>query len=38
VVDAEDYEANAQLYASATATAASALANYTTNQLMMMGV
>lgn len=38
VVDAEDYEANAQAYASAASIAASGLANYTSNQLMMMGV
>lgn len=38
VVDAEDYEANAQAYASAAATAASKLATYTSSQLMMMGV
>ena len=38
VVDAEDYETNAQLYASAASTASSAIANYTSNQLMMMGV
>jgi len=38
VVDAEDYEANAQLYAEAAATAASALSNYNSSQFMLMGV
>ena len=38
VVDAEDYEGNAQVYAAQASTAASALANYTANQMMLMGV
>lgn len=38
VVNASDYEGNAQAYASAASNAASAVANFTTNQLMMMGV
>lgn len=38
VVDAEDYEGNAQAYAEAAALAASALANYNSNQMMLMGV
>lgn len=38
VVDADEYEGNAQTYASDASKAASAVANFTTNQLMMMGV
>ena len=38
VVNASDYEGNAQAYATAASKAASAVANFTTNQLMMMGV
>ena len=38
VVNASDYEGNAQAYATAASNAASAVANFTTNQLMMMGV
>ena len=38
VVDAEDYEANAELFATQAETAATAIANFTSNQLMLMGV
>ena len=38
VVTASDYEANAELYATQASIAAGALANYNSNQLMMMGV
>ena len=38
VVNASDYEGNAQAYAIAASKAASAVSNFTTNQLMMMGV
>jgi uncharacterized protein (DUF1330 family) len=38
VVDAEDYEANAELYASQAEAAATALEKFTSNQLMLMGV
>ena len=38
VVDAEDYEANAQVYATATATAADELASFTVKSLLFMGV
>lgn len=38
VVNASDYSTNAQAYASAASNAASAVANFTANQLMMMGV
>jgi hypothetical protein len=38
VVDASTYESNAQAYATAANNAASAVENFTSNQLMMMGV
>ena len=38
VVDAEDYEANAQVYATAAATAADELASFTVKSLLFMGV
>lgn len=38
VIDAEDYEGNAQVYASAAASAASEVAEFTTRSLMLMGV
>jgi len=38
VVNASDYEGNAQAYATSASKSASAVANFTTNQLMMMGV
>ena len=38
VVDASTYESNAQDYATAATAAASAVENFTSNQLMMMGV
>ena len=38
VVNASTYESNAQAYATQASKSASAVANFTTNQLMMMGV
>jgi hypothetical protein len=38
VVDAEDYEANAALFAAQAQVASDALANFTSNQLMLMGI
>lgn len=38
VIDAEDYEANAAVYATATAEAADLLGTYNTSQMMLMGV
>ena len=38
VVNAATYEGNASAYATEASKAASAVANFTTNQLMMMGV
>lgn len=38
VVDAEDFEENAQLFALQAQVAASALENFTSNQLMLMGI
>jgi hypothetical protein len=38
VVDAEDYEANAALFAAQAQVASAALANFTSNQLMLMGI
>lgn len=38
VVSASDYEGNAQLYAELASRAAGAVSNFTSNQLMMMGV
>lgn len=38
VVSASDYAGNAQLYATQASNAAGAVANFTSNQLMMMGV
>lgn len=38
VVDAEDYEGNAQVYASAAAVAASEVGEFTTRSMMLMGV
>jgi hypothetical protein len=38
VVDAEDYEANAAVYAAATTTAANELESFTVKSLLFMGV
>jgi hypothetical protein len=38
VVDAEDYEGNAQVYANAAAVAAAEVAEFTTRSLLLMGV
>ena len=38
VVDAEDYEANASAYATATTTAATEIASFTVKSLFLMGV